>query len=143
MKKSLKISGDLDHDGDGVIRIYIAANSEHFSGVTSFWGTEEIINRLVAALAGFPSRTPAEVSYSCGSSKSGQFTIRIVTVDNLGHCAAWIQLVAEDEPHANGDFESALICLQVTASEIDEFCHQLRQFKRGRKNEAILSEHER
>jgi hypothetical protein len=140
MKGNLTIKGDLEHDGDGVVRIYFAAENENFSGATAAWAAETQVAELASLLAGFPSETPSDVTYSFGSPKSGQCHLRFVTIDNVGHCAAWVQIIAEDAAYGRDEFESSLVCLKCTAAALDKFCVGLSEFKRGRNNAATLSE---
>jgi hypothetical protein len=140
MKGDLTIKGDLEHDGDGLFRLYFAAKNENFSGATAAWAADTQVAEFASVLAGFPSKIPSEVTYSFGSPKSGQCHLRFVTIDNVGHCAAWVQVISEDAAYARDEFESSLVCLKVTAAALDRFCLQLNDFKRGRDNAAMLSE---
>ena len=141
MNGNLTIRGDLEHDGDGVVRIHFAARNENFSGTTAAWAADTQVAEFASVLlAGFPSTTPSEATYSFGSPKSGQCHFRFVTIDNVGHCAAWVEIISEDAAYAGDEFESSLVCLKFTAAALDRFCLQLSEFTRGRDNAATLSE---
>jgi hypothetical protein len=141
MKGKFIIWGDLEHDGDGLVRLHFEAQSENFRGITSAWANEEEVFALASSLNSFPLSTPAEVRYEFGTPRSGQCGLRFTTVDNLGHCAAWIQLTSEKMSSTSSEVESSVVRVQFTAAAMDKFCAELKRFRTGIRNEATLSEH--
>jgi hypothetical protein len=141
MKDQLIISGNLDHDGDGLVRFRITAENPAFRGTTLTWGNEERISELLSALAGFPKTSSDRVEFVFGTPRTGVCRLEFQTVDSLGHCCVWVDLEAPYASTGKDRFEHSLVCVKFVPASLDEFCNHLRRFKRGRQNEAVLAKH--
>ena len=141
MGSFLAISSQLSHDGDGLVRYRLVVESSGFQGHTEAWGHESDVRELAVALRGFPVAAGAKVMYSFGSPGTGTASLRFEVVDPLGHCHAWISIVATHPVARTGEHESAHVCIGFNPADMDRFCRQLEDFTPGRFNEAELSGH--
>jgi hypothetical protein len=139
MKDRLTISSDLDHDGDGVVRFRITAENVEFRGTTLAWGSEQTVGGLLSVLAGFPKTSSDRVEFSFGTPRTGVARLEFQTVDRLGHCLVWVDLKAAYASTGQDGFQQSLVCVEFVPASLDEFANQLRRFKRGRNNEAVLT----
>jgi|SRR5688572_8137172 hypothetical protein len=139
MRDQLIISGSLDHDGDGLVRFRITAENVEFRGTTLAWGTEDTIRELVSALAGFPKASSDRAEFVFGTPRTGIGRLEFQTLDSVGHCCVWADLEAAYASTGRDAFQRSLVCVEFLPASLDEFCNQLRHFKRGRKNEAVLT----
>jgi hypothetical protein len=138
MRDQLVISGSLDHDGDGLVRLRITAENVEFRGTTLAWCTEENVAELRSALAGFPKSSSDRVEFVLGSARTGVCRVEFKTVDSIGHCCVWVEVEAAYASTGQDAFQRSLVCVEFVPASLDEFCTQLRRFKRGSKNEAVL-----
>lgn len=139
MKDQLTVSGNLDHDGDGLVRFRITAENVEFRGTTLTWGNEEKIAELLSALAGFPKTSSDRVEFVFGTPRTGVCRLEFQTIDSVGHCCVWADLEAAYASTPKDGFQRSLVCVKFVPASLDGFCNQLRHFKRGRKNEAVLT----
>lgn len=139
MKDQLVISGSLDHDGDGSVRLRITAENVEFRGTTLAWSTEEELGELRSALTGFPKTSSDRVAFVFGAPRTGVCRLEFQAVDSTGHCCVWVDLEAAYASTEKDVFQRSLVCIQFVPATLDEFCNQLRSFKRGSKNDAVLA----
>lgn len=66
MKTELTIRSSLEHDGDGVVRYHLLADSRDFRGAVFAWGSESEVATLAKLLVGFPKSRSDFVEYSFG-----------------------------------------------------------------------------
>jgi len=138
MKTQLSISSTLDHDGDGVVRYHLSADSREFRGTVFAWGSESDAADLAKLISGFPMSPESVIEFGFGSPKTGCCTLRFQTVDRRGNCCVWAEFEASYERSGTGHFETAAVCVSFLPAALDEFCVQLQRFKRGKQNEAVL-----
>ena len=139
MKDQLIISGTLDHDGDGLVRFRITAENVEFRGTTLTWGAAENVAELLSALAKFPKTSSDRVEFMLGTPRTGVCRLAFQTLDSLGHCCVWADLEAAYSSTEKDGFQRSLVCVKFVPASLDEFCNQLRRFKRGQENEAVLT----
>lgn len=140
MRDQLAIRSSLEHDGDGLVRFHISVENVEFRATTLAWGYEENVRELVSALKGFPKTGSDRVEFTLGSPRSGLCRLEFLTIDSVGHCCVWIDLEAPYSTAGKDRFQRSLVCIQFAPGSLDEFCTQLRAFKRGQDNEAVLIE---
>lgn len=138
MKSCLTVRSDLEHDGDGLVRYYIRAESPDFRGTAVAWGDDSACAELGKLLAGFPKTPHASVEFTFGSPKTGRCSLSFESLDRTGRCCVWAEIESTYEARDTDRFETASICVHFLPAAVDEFCTQLQRFKRGRQNEAAL-----
>jgi hypothetical protein len=139
MKELLSIRSDLDHDGDGLVRFRLSAENAEFRAATQAWGSEESVRSLLSAVDGFPRSVPDRAEFTFGSPRSGVCHLEFQTTDGRGHCRVWVSVEAADGSAGSERHQRSTICVEFLPADLDEFCDQLRRFKPGRDNEALLT----
>ena len=138
MEPSLVIASSLNHDGDGLVRISVAATSEAFHAETSAWGNAEQISVLAASLVGFPQSRTDTVRYNFGGAMSGFCDLEFFCLDGLLHTAVKVTIVASDAFRSTQRYESAELLIRIEPSAIDQFVASLHAFYPGQANKAVL-----
>jgi hypothetical protein len=141
MGHHLAIFSRLEHDGDGLVRYRIAAESGDFRGETELWGGEGDVKELAALLRGFPSAIDSSAEYSFGSPGTGTVALRFEATDPLGHCRVWVSMVSAYSVGRTDEFESAHICISFAPAAVDRFCQELEMFAPQHQNQAELNGH--
>ena len=136
---NVRISGSLDHDGDGIVRYHVLVTSNYFSAATQCWGNADEVLKLADSLSGFPYDHGVPLCFRFGSEKSGCCDLRFVRIDAQGHCGVWVDITAEAPVYKSQDFEKASVFIPIEPVGIDEFVSSLRRFHSRASNEAILS----
>ena len=140
MKTHLVIRSSLEHDGDGMVRYHVSAESADFRGATFAWGSESDAADLAMLLVRFPASPESVVEFRFGSPSNGSCSLRFQTTDRRGHCCVWAEFESTYESGGAGRFQTAVVCIAFLPAALDEFCVQLKRFKRAEPNEAILDE---
>lgn len=138
MKNTLTIRTGLSHDGDGLVRIDIVAESEGFSATTLAWTNCQEHLKLAALLEGFPKASGSQVAFQFGSPRTGTCNIDVFCVDARGHTGIWVSIEAPYKARGTNDYERAKLFICVEPGAIDRFVAALRGFVPNEDNEAVL-----
>jgi hypothetical protein len=139
MKQLLSIRSNLDHDGDDLVRFRLSAENAEFRATTLAWDSEESVRSLLSAVGGFPRSVPDRAEFTFGSPRTGVCHLEFQTTDGRGHCCVWVSVEAAYSSAGSERHQRSTICVEFLPAALDEFCEQLRRFKRGRDNEALLT----
>ena len=135
----LRISGSLDHDGDGIVRYHISVTSNCFSAATQCWGDVDEVLKLADALASFPLGHNLPLCFTFGSDRGGCCDLIFVRIDAQGHCGVWVEIIADEPVYKGQAFEKASIFIRIEPAGIDEFVSSLRGYHSRASTYAILS----
>jgi len=138
MNSRLTVRSDLQHDGDGIVRYHIRADSPDFRGSTSAWGNDSDCADLAKLLAGFPKSLSSSVEFTFGTPRTGRCLLRFEPADRTGKCCVWAEVESTYAAAGTERFETSSVCVHFLPAALDEFCTQLLRFKSGRDNEATL-----
>lgn len=138
MGNTLSIRTHLGHDGDGLVRFDIVAESEGFSGATLAWANCQDHLELAALLEGFPKDSGSDLSFQFGSPGSGTSNIDCFCLDPAGHTAVWVTIEAPYTARGTTEYERTKLFIRVEASAIDRFTAELKRFIPNEDNEALL-----
>ena len=138
MGNTLSIRAHLGHDGDGLVRFDIVAESEGFAGATLAWADCHDHLELAALLEGFPKSSGSEVAFQFGSPGSGTCNIDGFCLDAAGHAAIWVTIEAPYTARGTTEYERTKLFMRVEPSAIDRFAAALKKFVPNEDNEAVL-----
>ena len=139
---NLRISGCLDHDGDGVVRYEVKVSGRGFAATTLCWGDADLMLELGERLADFPFGHAGPFHFSIGAERSGTCELEFVRLDAQGHCGVWVSITGESPVHKSQGYERASIFLNVEPAGIDNFVKSLRSYHSRSSKEAFLYEAE-
>jgi hypothetical protein len=138
MANRLAISSDLDHDGDGVVRYRIDAQSPDFRGGVWAWGNDTTAGELTRVLQGFPRNVGQKVEFTFGTHGTGVAKLRFEVASARGECRVWVSVSSEYAVANTDEHQSASLCIGFFPAALDAFCQQLGRFKPQRPNAAEL-----
>jgi hypothetical protein len=138
MENTLTIRTGLSHDGDGLVRLDIIAESEGFSGMTLAWANCQKHLELATLLEGFPKASGSQVTFQFGSPRTGTCNIDVFCLDAARHTGIWVTIEAPYKARGTSDYERTKLFIRVEPSAIDRFVAALRGFVPNEDNEAVL-----
>ncbi len=136
MKNALLVASTLAHDGDGVIRFFISASSEHFAASTETLGGVLTVQTLASALGDFPKEIGSSVNFRFGG--LGECALNFLCLNRSGHTAVRITVEAPDSALTPHEQERAELFFRVEPTAIKAFTEALSRFVANSDNQAVL-----
>jgi hypothetical protein len=112
---------------DDLLQVEIVAGDGTFAGSARAWADLDVLKELADAVAGFPTGTGDERSFTVGSfgpKFAGGAVQLAFACDVAGRAALVVEM--EDDSHRAGGARSCRLRMNVEAAAIDRFVSELR-----------------